>query len=135
MKRLSEVDYIEDENGCWIWQLGKSGGGYGVKWDRVRRKQMGAHRWYYEQANGEIPDGMCIDHLCRVRACVNPDHLEAVTNSANLGRGPRVAGDECKRGHKRTEENTYFTPDGRRRCRVCTRSYMSEYHQRRKAVY
>ena len=71
---------IHPETGCWIWQRGLSGG-YGA------HAQGLAHRVYYERAKGPIPEGLQLDHLCRVHACVNPDHLEPATNAVNTQRG------------------------------------------------
>ena len=80
----------------------------------------------YEAAFGDIPDGLHLDHLCRVRDCCNPDHLEAVTLTENsyarsrwVGNGlPRTT--HCRRGHKWTEENIYRRPDNSyRMCRAC----------------
>lgn len=70
---------------CWVWQLAKDRGGYGRVADGgvVRF----AHRVYYVQAHGSIPDGLGLDHLCRVAACVNPDHLEPATQATNTRRG------------------------------------------------
>ncbi len=80
--------YREEDRGyetpCWVWQLKISNSGYGCA--TVKGKGRSAHRWYYEQANGPIPEGMQIDHLCRVRTCVNPDHLEVVTRLENMRR-------------------------------------------------
>jgi hypothetical protein len=87
--RKSPVEYIEEDRGydtpCWIWQLTTATGGYGRKFNG--EKQIGAHRIYYERAKGPIPEGLHLDHLCRVPACVNPDHLEPVTCAENTLRG------------------------------------------------
>jgi hypothetical protein len=72
---------------CWKWLRSKSGGGYGSIRLTATGKKMQAHRHYYEQRNGPIPEGLQIDHLCRFHDCVNPDHLEAVTSVINTRRG------------------------------------------------
>jgi hypothetical protein len=83
------IKWIEQDMGygtpCWIWQLDHSYDGYGRKWLGSRR--VHAHRWTYEQHVGPIPEGLQLDHLCRVRNCVNPDHLEPVTPRENTRRG------------------------------------------------
>lgn len=86
--RKSPVDYIVDQDtGCWVWQLCKNPEGYG----RINRREWGAprpaHRVYYERFKGPIPTGLELDHLCRNPACVNPDHLEPVTAAQNVQRG------------------------------------------------
>ena len=70
------------ETGCWIWVAGCTGSGYGAAY--VGEKQVRAHRAFYEHAKGPIPPGLDLDHLCRVRTCVNPDHLRACTRRDNL---------------------------------------------------
>jgi hypothetical protein len=83
-------DYRIDENGCWIWlkHVDEASGGYGMAWDG--RRMTSAHRVMYERHCGPIPAGMEIDHLCEVRACVNPGHLEVVTRSTNIRRSART---------------------------------------------
>lgn len=73
---------VDPDTGCWIWTGLRSTAGYG----RTGPSTF-AHREYYEKANGPIPDGLSLDHLCRTPACVNPDHLEPVTHAENLRRG------------------------------------------------
>lgn len=86
-KRTSGVDYTIDEaTGCWVWQRAKDQGGYGMSGKNGKR----AHRTYYEANKGPIPEGMQLDHLCRNHSCVNPDHLEPVTNAENQRRGARA---------------------------------------------
>lgn len=87
--RLSATEYIVDDvTGCWIWQKGKDGRGYGAAWTGER--VIKAHRMMWERHRGPIPAGLDIDHLCRVKACVNPDHLEPVTRAENCRRGARA---------------------------------------------
>jgi len=107
-----------------------------------------AHRVAYEIANGPIPTDKEIDHLCRVRCCINPDHLEAVTRSTNLirGIGPGIWSKRmlalneerranlpthCSRGHEYTAENT-LTYEGHRRCRTCKNATSAAGYHRRK---
>ena len=77
----TKVDKTET---CWLWTPPLDDSGYGKF--SVSGKKVGAHRWAYEEINGAIPDGLQIDHLCRVRNCVRPDHLEAVTHLENVRR-------------------------------------------------
>jgi hypothetical protein len=92
-------------SGCWLW-IGKTHKrGYG----RVKRegREIGAHQWSYWLLTGAPPaEGLELDHLCRVPACVNPAHLEAVTHQENMKRGTFGARQNCKNGHEFTSDNT-----------------------------
>lgn len=109
-------------DGCWLWVGALDKKGYG------RWRRQAPHRYAYEQARGPILDGLQIDHLCRVRHCVNPAHLEAVTLRENLARSTNYAAigilyNTCIRGHEFTPENTDWRKDRpvSRRCRTCAR--------------
>lgn len=115
-------------SGCWRWTGAINQHGYGRVWDIRRGGAVQAHRFSYEAHKGSVPDGLVIDHLCRNRACVNPDHLEPVTNRENLLRGANFVADEARRtqcpvGHPYDEANTYRRPDGIRTCRACLADY------------
>lgn len=127
-----------DENGCWIWQryLNPTSG-YGLI--SVRSRRLYAHRVSWEAFTGEkIPAGFQVDHLCRVRSCVNPEHLEPVTSRTNLLRGNTVtaraaAATHCPQGHPYDSENTYVAPNGNRQCRICRRERRREWSARKRA--
>ena len=82
-RRKTAYAYTVDSFGCWLWLRAFDSSGYGKVWDPDQKKIVVAHRFYYEKVRGPIPDGLHIDHLCGVRLCVNPDHLEAVSVSEN----------------------------------------------------
>lgn len=115
---------------CWVWQ-GALSNGYGNFTLSRPRRNITAHKWYWEHINGPKPMGMDLDHLCRNRSCVNPEHLELVTRSTNILRGNlpstntqrALARTHCPQGHPYSEDNTYLerTSKGqvKRHCRIC----------------
>jgi len=115
----------EPMSGCWLWMGAYDRGGYGrfFLWG----ENCTAHRVSYEMHKGAIPEGLQIDHLCRVHCCVNPDHLDVVTQQENLRRErvhrPTIT--HCKYGHEFNDENTriYTRSDKfrQRMCRTCER--------------
>jgi hypothetical protein len=122
-------DKIEAEPncGCWLWVGARLPNGYGSV--RISGRTVYAHRASYEHWRGAIPDGLQIDHLCRVRNCVNPSHLEAVTQRENMMRGEGRAAQRarwllCPRGH---ELSVRIRPRGRRLCLVCVKDYQRRY--------
>ena len=127
----SKVD-VSHPLGCWMWTAAQNGRGYGkfVAGSRTKgtRRFVLAHRYAYELLRGPIPDGMHIDHLCQVRGCVNPDHLEVVDNGENLRRsqntfaGRHARARSCPQGHPYVGDNLYLCPKtGSRMCRTCRR--------------
>jgi HNH endonuclease len=111
-----------DENGCWLWRGAKTKDGYGY-WTGTGTLFF-AHRQMFKAAKGSIKPGIHLDHLCRNRGCVNPDHLEPVLSRENVlrGNGPSAINarkTHCKRGHPFNEANTLIRKDGSRRCKTC----------------
>lgn len=121
------------ESGCWIWTGAVNDRGYGQMRAVQKRETIYAHRLAYKTFMGEIPDGLELDHLCRVPCCCNPHHLEPVTHAENMRRGWRKSKKVCYKGHPYNEQNTYVRKNGDRVCLTCKRSgEMRRYHQRRK---
>jgi hypothetical protein len=130
MDRFIEKTEIT-ESGCIVWTGGTNGVGYGSFYvGKVYPGEHGrgyAHRWSYETFVGPIPDGLHLDHLCRNRSCVNPDHLEPVTIRENLLRGvgpsaKHAKKTHCPQGHPYAGDNLYVHPTkGMRFCRTCGR--------------
>jgi hypothetical protein len=114
---------VDKSGECWIWTAALDQDGYGKC--RYGGSVQRAHRVAWDMLVGPIPDGLHLDHLCRVRACVNPMHLEPVTNRVNLLRGDthaarNAAKTHCPKGHEYTDENTQRKSNGSRICRTCS---------------
>lgn len=135
------LDSISPEpmSGCWLWTGRISHKGYGHfsigAGRRELQKQFGAHRLSYMLNVGPIPEGLCLDHLCRVRCCVNPDHLEPVTSRVNTLRGEtlpafNIAKTVCNSGHLLSGDNLIIRPGGNRDCRACHRAACLRYLDR-----
>lgn len=130
-----------DKQDCWLWTGGLTHDGYGRFYrgliDGVNRFTI-ASRFAYEALVGPIPDGLQVDHLCRVRRCVNPAHLRLLTGRENKLAGDTInarnaAKTHCPKNHPYDAVNTYLTPDGRRDCRTC-RSEAGRRSRARRAV-
>lgn len=124
--------------GCWEWTGPTTGNGYGRIYVLGFRERM-AHRAAYALLIGPIPPGMELDHLCRNRRCVNPDHVEPVTPRENCMRGysfgrKNADRSHCTHGHLLDEQNTYVRPNGHRDCRACIRERVRRYQARRQGV-
>lgn len=119
-----EANTVRTPDSCWYWTGQTRDGRYGLFRFRTDGYQV-AHRWSYEHFVGPIPDGLTLDHLCRVTMCVNPDHLEPVTLQENILRSDNPPAQNarkthCIHGHEFTPENTKVAKDGHRACRACS---------------
>lgn len=112
--------------GCWEWTANRSSEGYGQF--SIGGRLNAAHRVASELTDGPIPAGIVLDHRCRNKGCVNPKHLDRVTQRENTIRGVGPAAinyrkTQCVHAHAYTPENTIINKDGTRRCRTCKRGY------------
>jgi hypothetical protein len=121
---MSEVDAV---TGCWLWRLTVDSSGYPKIYGR------NAHRVVYAIVHGSVGSGLQVDHLCRVKRCVNPDHLEAVTPRENTLRSANTAANNarkthCKRGHPLDAADVYLMKGKGRTCNACRRLLRSGTH-------
>lgn len=133
LERFEALFVPEPMSGCWLW-TGYTLMGYGVFYDNETKKTVGAHRFAYTHFKGQIPEGLCLDHLCRNRSCCNPDHLEAVTHEENIMRGVGFGAinarkTHCQRGHEYSPENTRIKGNSRE-CRKCNAILLAKYSSR-----
>lgn len=118
-----KVNMGDGQNDCWLWTAWTNGKGYGLI--KIEGKAVLAHRFSYEIHKGPIPKGKVIDHLCRRPACVNPGHLEAVTQKVNVNRAVGAVWERkrlqthCIHGHLLSGSNLYMRKDGKRACKTC----------------
>ena len=121
---------------CWLWTAGRRHKGYGEFW--VSGALVPAHRFAYELLVGPIPEGLELDHLCRVHPCVNAGHLEPVTHQENMQRGNsgRLERERthCPQGHPYDAENTRWYAKDWRRCRACDCTQKRTYRAKRRAA-
>ena len=136
--RLLDKISPEPNSGCWLWLGAMTGNRYGSI--KFKQKSAPVHRVSYTVFKGEIPAGFEIDHLCRVKCCINPDHLEAVLHKVNLLRGKSPSANNarkthCSHGHAFTPENTYIQPsNGGRLCRICKRILKAQHRIRQRKI-
>lgn len=135
-ERLKAKTVLDEQTGCWLWtgQIGRRG--YGQIGSGSDGRTLLTHRVSYELNVGPIPEGLTLDHLCRVRHCINPAHLEPVTARENILRGEtlaaaNIAKTHCPQGHPYSPENTYIYK-GSRSCRICSRAKSARHARVRK---
>lgn len=114
----------DSKSQCYNWTSFVRRDGYGVIW--IKNKNIPVHRFFYELLVDTIPKGFVLDHLCRNRKCVNPDHMEVVTDKINILRGVGITAinskkTHCIRGHPFSGDNLKLFPNGWRGCKICIR--------------
>jgi hypothetical protein len=127
-------EYVDVQGDCWIWQLHCDKYGYGRS--RKQGRTLLAHRMVYEMLVAAIPDGLTLDHLCRVHPCVNPDHLEPVSATENIRRSPLLRPTHCVNGHLLAGGNVYVPScrPTRRQCRTCHRDRSRAWARRKRST-
>lgn len=129
----------DSDDGCWLWTAGTDSAGYGSFAIRTENgwTKRGAHRIAFVELVGPIPDGLELDHLCRVINCVNPAHLEPVEPRTNKLRGIGFSARNARKtscAHGHTLGDAYIEASGARRCRSCRLAQVKERRQRKAAA-
>jgi hypothetical protein len=134
---LDPLIRLKDPTPCWIWTSTVGGYGYGYYSFGGRKNliQGMAHRFSWKLLVGDLREDQKLDHLCRNRKCVNPDHLEPVTNRENILRGASPSASHAKKthcpsGHEYNQENTYWYRN-MRQCKICRRTHSANSYRRR----
>lgn len=130
---------VKDNGECWEWQAALTGDGYGAYW--TEGKTAHAHRvsWTWEHPNNPIPKDMVVDHICRNRKCVRPDHLRIIANVENVMCGlsnPALNARKthCLHGHPLSGENLRIRPEGKRQCLICRLNHKRKQNERLRKV-
>lgn len=132
---FAKVKRSTSEKGCWIWAGALTPDGYG-QFGEAGGRVVRAHRWAYQRFRGDLKKGQPLDHLCRVRRCVNPYHVEPVEHVVNVLRGVGVTAMNsrkllCPKGHSYDRVNKR----GSRECSICVRAaHLSRYHANKKPL-
>jgi len=130
---------VKKTDSCWIWTGTQTKDGYGRFWQKAKKKLV--HRISFESLKNIIPKGLEIDHLCRNRICVNPDHMECVTHAENMKRSHPNNSQKthCPQGHPYDEKNTKIVIGGNgnkwRHCRICGRIERRERRLKNRGIF
>ena len=127
---------VKREGDCWVWTGTVANRGYGSIHHEGRNGYL-PHRLSWELLRGPSPEGLVLDHMCQNRRCVNPCHLDPVTNRVNILRGKSIAAQnfiktECINGHEFSQKNTRIRKDGSRICKECERERLRKFRENQK---
>jgi hypothetical protein len=131
-ERIQSKIIPEPNSGCWLWLGYVNHKGYGHTWNGLKVER--AHRVVYRLLVGNIPDDRELDHKCRVRCCVNPAHMEAVTHQVNIDRSYKPTKTHCKHNHPLSGDNLSIDARGQRVCRECHRQRCRSHYQRSRGI-